>query len=323
MTAFVLSAVLTATTLGPKEAEFAKGVDAARAKAIDFLKTQQTPKGDWEGVAPAWLDGMEGGGTALVTLALLEAGVPADDGAVAKAVEYLAKLGPKKTYVVSLQTQVLARVDAKKHAEKIQAGADWLLKNALRGDLQLDGWSYPQNNIADNSNTHFAVMGLHAAAQAGAKIDEKVWKGVRDFYARKQRQDGTWSYYNDPAVERSSVSMTTCGLLGLAVAAKYDKDAKAPGVEFEKGMPALLKLWGPSPKSEYYHLFATAELGRALGVNEFKAGNQSRAWYREGVEKLAKEQKQDGSFGGAKGLDSAPQLATAFGLYFLGPPKKS
>ena len=119
---------------------------------------------------------MEGGCSQLATLALLEAGVPAKDPAVAKAVEYLVKLEPKKTYVVSLQTQVLARADPKKHAKQIQKNADWLIEKAVRKDGKLEGWSYPGHDLTDNSNTHFAVVALHAAAQAGAKVDAKIWE---------------------------------------------------------------------------------------------------------------------------------------------------
>jgi hypothetical protein len=41
------------------------------------------------------------------------------------------------------------------------------------------------------------------------------------------------------------------------------------------------------------------------------------------VEKLLREQNQDGSFAGkGSGIDANPVLSTAFGLYFLGPPAK-
>jgi squalene cyclase len=122
--------------------------------------------------------------------------VPANDPAVAKAVEYLVKLKSEKTYVVSLRTQALARADAKKYATEVQAGADWLVKNRIEKGGKLLGWSYPGNTVADNSNTHFAVMGLHAAARAGAKVDPAVWKQVRDLYAATQHQSGGWMYHN-------------------------------------------------------------------------------------------------------------------------------
>src|SRR5205085_7060429 len=102
--------------------------------------------GTWEAKTPFLnvLGDMAGGTSALATLGLLEAGVPADDLSVAPAIKYLAGLPPKKTYVVSLQTQVLARADAKKHAEVIQRNADWLVAHALglNAGGGLKGWSY-------------------------------------------------------------------------------------------------------------------------------------------------------------------------------------
>src|SRR5262249_53143988 len=130
---------------GPKNDSLRKDVAAAREKAIKYLKAQQNPQGNWEGTVLTFLADMEGGATALVALSLLEAGVAADDPAVKKSLDFLAPLPPKKTYVVSLQTQVLAKADAKKYAAQIQRNADWLIDTALgfKKDGKLEGWSYP------------------------------------------------------------------------------------------------------------------------------------------------------------------------------------
>jgi hypothetical protein len=330
MISLVLAAAVAVAAPVPKddraEKELRDKVDAARAEAVQFLKKQQDKEGNWEGVALGQIAGMKGGVTALATLGLLEAGVPAGDPAVAKAVAYLAKLQPDKTYVVSLHAQVLARADAKRYAKEIQADADWLLKNAIRKGGKLEGWSYPANQIADNSNTHFAVMGLHAAARAGAKVDEKVWRDIRDYFAATQHQTGGWTYINaGGGAVYPSQCMTTVGLICLAVATKYDKQAKGPDPAFEKGMKALLgKNDFSDGKSVAYTLMTNAELGRVLGSNEFKSGKMTKAWYREGAERLVKGQQADGSFkSGQRGIDAGqPVIMTACGLYLLGPPAK-
>ncbi len=306
--------------------ELREKVDAARAKAVKYLKGRQDKEGSWEGLVLGSLTGMKGGQTALATLALLEAGVPANDPVIAKAVEFLLPLEPDKTYVVSLQTQVLARADAKKYAKQIQANADWLMEKAIMKDKKLQGWSYPANNIADNSNTHFAIMGLHAAAQAGAKVDPDIWKQIRDYFADTQQKDGGWTYHNAGAANVSH-SMTVVGLLGLAVAVKYDKGAKGPDPAFEKGMALLLGgSLDQEGKSHFVVWMSVAELGRALGTTEFKSGKMAKAWYREGAEKLLKTQQEDGSLrftGERGGIDKDhPVITTACGLYFLGPPGK-
>jgi hypothetical protein len=327
MTALVLLAATAIAAPVPKDGkadeEFAKKVNTARENAVRFLKEKQQKDGSWEGGALKTLAGMDGGQTALATLALLEAGVPANDPAVAKAVEYLVKLDAKRTYVASLTIQVLARTKEAKHLPHIQSFADWLMKEAIMKGKKLEGWSYPGNTITDGSNTHFAVMGLHAAAQAGAKVDAEVWKQVREMYAETQQRDGGWVYHG-LGDAKPTYSMTAAALLGLTVAGKYDKNAMGPDPAFEKGMALLLggKLAGS--KSEAYNWLTTAELGRALGSTEFKSGKLTKAWYREGAEKLVKDQQRDGSWkAGEKGLDSNhPVISTACGLYFLSSVKK-
>lgn len=319
MTAFVLSVALTvAPTVLPDVERLQNGVNAARTKAIEYLKKAQNAQGTWEGTVVGFLVDMDGGSTALVVLALFEAGLAANDPALAKAIEYIEKLEPKKTYVVSLQAQVLARVDAKKYAKQIQVNADWLLKTAIKKDGQLEGWSYPQNQIADGSNTHFAVVGLHAAVSAGAKVDPKVWDQIGDLYVRTQGKDGGWPYYSDGNAS-SSVNMTGAALVGLTTTASYGPEAKKR-VAFEAGMAAYLDMGIESPKSTAYHLMVIAKLGRLLDVTTFETEKKSRTWYRHGAEKLLKEQKADGSWVFGRQVDATPHLATAFALYFLGPP---
>lgn len=328
MTTFLLSAALVLAAPVPldrqADAEFEKKVAAARDKAIKYLKEKQEKDGSWPGSKS--LIGFEDAQASLVALGLLEAGVPANDPVVVKAVEYLLTTNPDKTYSVSLRLQVLARTDAKKYAKEVQTGADLLVKTAVLKNDKLRGWSYPGNDLTDGSNTHFAVMGLHAAAQAGAKVDADIWRQVRDLYTDAQHKTGGWGYTNT-GTDRPSQNMTCAGLLGLAVAAKHDKNAKGPAPAFEKGMAVLLAgdLKG-EVKSVTYGWFTTAELGRALGTTEFKAGKVTRDWYRDGAEKVMKEQREDGSFAltaEGQGIDKGyPVVTTAFGLYLLGPPRR-
>lgn len=332
MTPLLISVALAVAAPVPKDdkedRELREKVDAARDKAVKYLKGTQDKEGSWEGEVLGTIAGMKGGTTALAALALLEAGVPANDPVVAKAVDYLTALKPERTYVVSLQTQVLARADAKKHAKQIQTNVDWLMEKAIIKDKKLEGWSYPANTIGDNSNTHFAIMGLHAAAQAGASVDAGTWQQIRDYYASTQKKDGWWTYHNAGDTSMSH-HMTVAALLGLTIATKYDKNAKGPDPAFEKGMKYLLsgKMGEMGQgKSTFVAWMTTAELGRALGVTEFRADKFGKAWYREGVEKMVESQRADGSLkkkpdGKPPGIDAEmPVISTAAGLFFLGPP---
>lgn len=329
MTSLLASLVLTAAAPVPKErseAEFLRTVDVARTQAVRFLKEKQDADGGWESLAPPYLTDTKGRTSALVALSLLEAGVPANDPAVAKAVEYLLAFKPEKTDIVGLQTRVLARVDAKKYAKQIQANADWLVENAITKDKKLRGWSCPEGKLATNSKTLFAVTGLHAAAQAGAKVDAGIWPQVREYIVDLQYAEGGWGYGGFASPE-STHGPTLNGLLALTIAAKYDTRAKFPNAAFEQGMALVLSgRLGElgDGRWSFDAWMATAELGRALGSNEFRSGKRAKAWYHDGAEKLLKEQQFDGSWkSGAAGIDGkAPVIATASGLYFLGPPPK-
>lgn len=308
----------------PEEEKLSADIRRAREKGVAFLKQNRTPQVNWEGIALEFAADMDGGMTGLVTLALLEAGVPANDPAVSKAVDYLASLPAKKTYVVSLQTQVLARVDAKKYAAVIQRNADWLMDKAIRKEKQLAGWSYPGNAVADGSNTHFAVVALHAADKAGAKVPAAVWRDIREMYLRTALKDG-WPYHGDaPAVDRASHSMTGAALCGLTVTASHlDGKAGGPAAKITgEGWKAFLGREGSEAKSEGYMLLVTAELGGLVGGRTFTDGEKEIEWYTAGAAKLVKDQKPDGSWVLGSGLDANPVYSTAAALYFLGSPKK-
>jgi hypothetical protein len=310
----------------PPEDPLLREIATTRRKAIRFLMDKRNAQGTWEGSIVTQIADMEGGETALVALCLEEAGVKPDDPSLTSALKYLEKLVSKKTYVVSLQTRVLAKADSKRFAAKIQTNVDWLLDTAIgfKTGGRLDGWSYPMNPIADGSNTHFAVAALNEAAQAGAKVDPKVWPAMRELYLRTRKEAG-WAYDSGQGaggLARPTRSMTLAAMFGLAVAAKHDQDADVGRGAFEKGMVSLFDSDFSSVKSAAYDWMVTAELGRTAGLSVFKAGGKESNWYREGARELLKLQQADGSFKppADKLVDRYPVFATAFGLYFLGPP---
>src|SRR5574338_453100 len=103
------------------EEELVEKVRKAIDDGVRFLKKEQSrTQWNWEGVVLNLLADMEGGVTALVTLALLNCGLKPTEIEVAKAIEYLRTLPPKKTYVVGLQTMVFAEAREKKDLPLIQ-----------------------------------------------------------------------------------------------------------------------------------------------------------------------------------------------------------
>src|SRR4051812_28161480 len=70
------------------EDELVEKVRKSIDKGVAYLKTQQSPQGNWEGIVLTFLADMDGGATALVSLALLNCGVKPEDPSLARALEY-------------------------------------------------------------------------------------------------------------------------------------------------------------------------------------------------------------------------------------------
>ena len=102
--------LLAAATIGGFVAQAQADVTAEQVReaidrAVEYLKRQQKPDGSFSQPQP----GYPGGVTALCTLALLNAGVEPEEKHVRLALDYLEKIRPQRTYVVSLQTMVFAK----------------------------------------------------------------------------------------------------------------------------------------------------------------------------------------------------------------------
>ena len=79
--------------------------------------------------------------------------------------------------------------------ERIQRNVKWLLDTRRPG-----GWSYNAKAFTpDNSNTQYALLGLHEAHVAGFKIDDKTLKELRlaSFNARVETVS-TKPFFREP-----------------------------------------------------------------------------------------------------------------------------
>jgi hypothetical protein len=329
---------------GRQEEELVEKVRKAIERGVKNLERQQLPDGSWEGLWLNVLADMKGGSTALVTLALLNCGVRPEDRSVARALDYLAKLPPEKTYVVGLQNMVFAEVRQEKYLPLIQRNADWLITHGIGWKVnggrvvggQLDGWSYPQNAAGDNSNTQYALLGLYAAKQAGAKIDDSVWAAIQEYYTRTQtvrnQTSGSWAYHNAAIGDRAaSFTMTVAGVCGLYIAGmgrekspqELDEAtgvARKCGVYDENGAIARGTNWIAERfnfnegKSQFYNFYGVERMGRLSGQRFIGKYD----WYREGCKELVAMQQPDGSFTSRRGgIDAAGVIPTAFALLFL------
>jgi hypothetical protein len=336
---------------GNADGELVNKVKDGIDKGVKFLKnTAAKNNGHWEGVLLKNLADMDGGTTALAVLALLNSGEKVDDPTVKGGLDYLRKITPTKTYVVALQTMALSEAQVlsrdKKDLPLIARNVEWFETTALRGGGKLQGWSYPGNTIADNSNTQYAMLGLYAAKVAGAKVDDALWKEIQEYYTRTQKDDrqnaraGYWLYHNAGG-EGPSFTMTVGGACGLLIANMgLDKSEQelnpATGVAAKCGVyadnTALAKGLAyiganfnfEQGKSYFYNYYGIERLGRLSGQRFI--GRMD--WYREGCERLVGSPRHqglqglDGSFtyagANAPGIDSGyPVITTSFALLYL------
>ncbi len=305
-----------------------------------------------------------GGTVSLALLAMLTCGVTADDQPALKdGLETLRGVRPKltadghiapgdvsKTYVVSLQTMVYALAARPEDRERIQENVDWLLAARIKNnDVKERGWGYGGRDRAfDSSNTQYALLALHEAIRAGAKVDRGVMEDIQKFYLENQhkgRNDGGWSY--KPGIG-SSLTMTTAGVCGLLITGmdaeagqqvlRPDGSAENCGVYKDNEPTAKgLKWIGDHFPAEvlsvddagrkfatvidniaaiqapFYGFYGIERTGRLTG-QRFLQGHD---WYRVGCQFLVGAQHADGSWAGA-GIDGNPIVATCFALLFLG-----
>jgi hypothetical protein len=326
---------VSAQAPGRRQEPLVEQVKRAIARGVKYLRDVQRNDGSWEIDVTA--AGMRGGWSSLAVLALLNAGVPADDPAVARGLDWLRRQEPGMTYVRALQTMVFAEAGRIEDRERIKQNVDWLIRaRVLRGG-QLHGWSYNQApaGTGDNSNTQYALLGLHAGKSAGVPIPREVWESIRAYYTRTQQDDGGWLYSTRgaPHGAGSSLTMTTAGLSGLLIAGmelnegretiRPDGTAESCGVYKENEPVARALNWisGPAvdrfslemPKRTFYNLYGIERAGRLSGQRFFGPHD----WYREGCKFLVQRQHRDGSWSEPGFYDQWPVVSTSFALLFL------
>lgn len=306
----------------------------AMDRGAQFLATRQSKEHNWEGVLGLQLGDYQGGTTALVCLALLEAGSKPDEAPLKESLRYLRQLKMKKTYCQGLRMAALAYI-AKHHPALAEPGDKALIKND-RDQLmqfvvrekagQIDGWSYPiaQPTRADFSNTHFAVLGLQAAQEAGVETSKEDWQAVRDLFVRSQQAGGGWGYTPDQSGER--LSMTLACIAGLSASCQQLKEAP-PEKTIDAAFNTVSRRLRPEALFDkldtatfpYYTLFALSRASTLTPTRQLKnrAGKEYNL-FDEMSSLLLKKQAADGSWGAEQGmLDKQSVMATSFTLIYL------
>ncbi|MGP0064405.1 MAG: DUF4159 domain-containing protein [Isosphaeraceae bacterium] len=311
-------------------------VERAIRDGVRYLKQQQRDDGSW---VDAEADA-KSGTTSLVTLALLTAGEKPNTPGVRKALELLRRLGPddlRSTYAIGLQTMVFAAAEPERDQLRIAANVEWLERAQIRPGDPVDwpgSWSYSDSKRAkpgDNSNSQYALLGLHAASEVGVPVKPEVWALARAYWERSQKRDGSWAYTPDSPA--STASMTCAGVSSLIIAGmrRFQGQEYLQGETIQNcgkgganrnlqaGIDWLARNFtvdsnvGNGQQWKFYYLYGLERAGRLAGIRFF--GNND--WYRLGAERLVDDQDKIGGYWQGALIEGNPILATSFAVLFL------
>ena len=330
-------AILTILLTGPRLS--AQSIDAAKVekgieKAVNFLLGDQLPDGGWPDHAQ-----YPYGVTSLVTLALLNTGMPPEHPKVAKALANLDGQELSKTYTVALQTMAFCTANPNKYAPMIERNTKWLIAEQSPNG----GWGYGGDRIGgytDPSNSQFALLALHEAQRAGVEIPEGEWKKVfgraKSYWRRLQEDNGSFKYTSADRTGRGS--MTCAGIASMVIVGAQlgglddaSGEVQCCGAEnedaerIERGLDWLGDNFTVvhNPVFRQYHLYyiyALERVGRLTGrrfIGDYD-------WYREGASYLINvmQDKIGGRIVAAGSIQGNAYSETAFALLFLAKGKR-
>ena len=306
-------------------------------RGIEALEERQKDNGEWSNNG-AGVNSYSNGVTALCTLALINASDRKDTPAIKKGLEAIIKEPNRSTYFVSLRVMCLANADPKgrNYLPEVQTDINWLKMVQERNG----GWGYGRqggHGTPDSSNSQFALLALHEAAQMGAVIEDEVWRRTKDYWKRCRVEGGGYSYHMGTG--KSKRAMSAAGMASTIIieenlpdlgtlfdagrikccgkpddAAKHEEltaDHLGSKFAFARGMRGRGVDWA------YYFMYALERAGRVSGRRFFGAHD----WYREGASKL-RDWKIEGEGWTGQSVAENKNVATSMALLFLSKGKR-
>ncbi|MCA9126491.1 MAG: DUF4159 domain-containing protein [Planctomycetales bacterium] len=331
----LLVATIVACPRGWAQQSDSEKVDNAIKQAVRYLLTNQQPDGGWPEIGTYPL-----GVSCLVTLSLLNSGLPPESPVMMRALQRIESRDLEKTYTVALQTMALCAANPNRYASRIQRNAQWLLEAQRR----TGGWSYGKAEGGENgdpSNAQFALLALHEAQRSGVvQLPENQWRAcfqaAKRYWQQLQNGDGSFPYN---AGEKGRGSMTCAGIASLIIVgtqldsleATVADDVRCCGAsESEQDRIDQALEWlgrnfssktNPGHSRDHlYYLYAVERTGRLTGQRFIGPYD----WYREGASELILLQDPVTGQVGARATSTGGNTfsETAFALLFLSKGKR-
>lgn len=351
----VLFVAAIASTASLEGAEKAGSVDAAREKAVNYLKTVQNDDGSW--TSPSVL-----GVTGVITVGLLDAGLGPDDPAVAKALTFLegfshedggiyAPDSKHQNYETAITLSAFTKANSDgKYDDKIAAakkfltGLQWDEEEGKEpSDSYYGGAGYGGHSRPDLSNTTFFVEALK---EAGVKEDDPAMQKALVFISRCQNLESEHNttpfatkiddggFYYTPAAGgtsqagndangglRSYGSMTYAGLRSMIYAGldKDDPRAKA-AYDWARKHYTVKQNPGLGEQGLYYYYQAMAKALDTLEVEQLEdTSGKKHDWRADLAAELTSRQNENGSWVNSadRWYEGDPNLVTAYTLMAL------
>ncbi len=308
----------------------AEAVRQAVAQGVRFLKDQRSRDGSWPKHARI------GDVTALVTLALLNAGEDPNSRLMQGSLDYIdAEMHEEvlTTYSAGLKIMAMATADpdGKRYRRDVQRAVDWLVETQSRSG----GWSYGMGGrgVGDASNSQFAILGLHEASKMGIEIDQRVWERAQGYWEASFVAGGGFDY--KPVGGNATPSMTCAGIASWIIIdenltnfrdlVKGDRavccDVTDRMGRVEKSIELLGRRFGTRGRggAQYYYLYALERAGRLSGQRFFGPHD----WYRAGAKTIVSQQnKVTGAWRGSGLGENKEVIATSMALLFLAKGKR-
>ena len=217
------------------------------------------------------------------------------------------------TYMSFLPDALYARVEEPKTA--LPENANSAAKDAPI--LLVRRSAQRPNYDGDNSNTQYAILGLHSASRTGIKISPDIWRLILQTTFDRQENSGGWNYHEKNGGSGYG-SMTAAGICAVALC-RHELGEIAPAkdeaIEFGLGWLNTNFSVTTHPRNDawqYYYLYSIERVGRILDT-EFIGTHE---WYPLGAQHLLSQQKPTGLWIG-KAQEGDTRLASSFALLFL------